>query len=327
MNYRCVAVEGSRIDVADSTWRISIERPIDGLVKSIGQLGLLNPPFLASSQSRYRVVSGFRRILACLELGWKAIDARILPANARDIDVFSLAIADNAQHRDLHLIEQARAAAGLSAFFSDTGELAAFAKGLGLSLNKTLVSRLLRINRLPEFMQNRIVSGAVSMTTALEMEALPPEGAEALSRLFEEVRPSLNEQKEILALVKDIAGAEEQSIADIISRGAVADIRRNGGYNRKQKTARIRSLLKKRRYPAISRFEALFTEKLRNLDLPEKMDFQPPPEFEGQEFSVRFRFQSPAEFGSLVGALERMAQDPNFAAIMNKSDDDSDALY
>ncbi len=181
-----------------------------------------------------------------------------------------------------------------------------------------------KVTLLPDLRQ---APHAVSMTTALEMEALPPEGAEALSRLFEEVRPSLNEQKEMLALVKDIAGAEEQSIADIISRGAVADIRRDGGYSRKQKTARIRSLLKKRRYPAISRFEALFTEKLRNLDLPEKMDFQPPPDFEGREFSVRFRFQSPAEFGSLVGVLERIAQDPHFAAIMNKSDDDSDALY
>ncbi|MFO7839673.1 MAG: ParB N-terminal domain-containing protein [Desulfosalsimonadaceae bacterium] len=327
MNFRCAAVGLDQIDVADAACRISIERPIDGLAESIDQIGLLNPPFLVPFQSNYRIVSGFHRIRACLKLGRKTTDARLLPANAREIEILSLAIADNAQHRELHLIEQARAIACLNPFFPDAGGLAAFAKKLGLSVNKALVSRLLRINRLPGFMQNRILSGAISMTIALELESLHQEGAEALSRLFEEIRPSLNEQKEILALVKDIAGAEERSVADVVNKGAVAEIRRDQSCNRKQKTARIRSLLRKRRYPAISRFEALFAEKLRSLNLPEKMDFKPPPGFEGEEFGIHFTFQSQEEFDSHLRILERIAQNSNFTAIMNKSHDDSDPLY
>jgi len=46
------------------------------LQTSISRLGLLNPVVL---DEEYRLVAGYRRLMACRSLGWKEIDAHIVP--------------------------------------------------------------------------------------------------------------------------------------------------------------------------------------------------------------------------------------------------------
>ena len=68
----------SRIDLQDDTFRITTRTDVNDLLRSIQYDGLITPPLLIKKSSAFIIVSGFRRIAACLELEWKEITARIL---------------------------------------------------------------------------------------------------------------------------------------------------------------------------------------------------------------------------------------------------------
>ncbi len=328
MTFEITRVGLAEIDTGDRLYRISTDKPIEGLVDSISHTGLINPPFLIrSGGTAYRVVSGFRRISACSRLGWKAVPARLFPRGCSEAEVMALAVADNAQHRELDLVEKARAVRKLSRFFENDRDLAGFGKSLGLSLSVDLVEKLRRIDRLSGKIKDSILSGAVPFTIALELEGLDREDAEAVSLLFDEIRPSLSQQREMLSFAKDIAGFEDRSIRDVIEEGEIMEIRDSGKTDRKKKLDRIRHVLKKRRYPALSRFEHLFTGRVKLLGLPDGVSLEPPPDFEGEEFRIHINFRSGREFKQRVTALARLPENPDFLSIVDKRYDDKEGFY
>ncbi len=318
----------AQIDLQDRAFKISTEQSLSGLVTSIAEIGLIHPPFLIHRKaSSYSIVSGFRRVQACRDLGWSEIPVRLLPADASPLSVLSLAVADNAQHRELNLLEQARTVEKLASFFPSDIELAAYSGCLGLSFNQELVSRLKRINQLSSPILDCIRRGCLSLTIALELGKLEVKAGEALARLFEEIRPTLNQQKEICSLLRDIACAEDRLISDLLETGEMHAILFNKDYSRQQKLKHVRSFLHKRRYPWMSRFEKAFEENRRALMLPHTIAFKAAPGFEAQEFSICLSFQTVTEFADQIQTLERLPDNPHFDAIINKRFADSDSLY
>jgi len=328
MDFSFIPVPLSRIDREDKTYRISTAQPLAGLVESIRETGLINPPFLIpKGQSVYRIISGFHRLAACLELGWQEMPARVLPEDANPKNCLGHAIADNAQHRELNPIELARAVDRLGGFFDTSEAIASYGNQLGLSLSRELISRLKRVNRLSGTVKKRIAAGTISLSIALELEKLLPAEMEALSGLFHEIRPTLNHQKEMLSLAKDIARAENRGISDVLANAALQEIRLNPDFTRQQKVRGIRDWLQKRRYPRIQRYEALFARSLRALDLPPAFSLKVPANFEGTQFALMIHFHSPAEFQSHLEWLHHIADNPNFVDMINKRIDDSEPIY
>lgn len=328
MEYSFIPVPLSSIDLSDKTYRISTARPLAGLIESTRETGLINPPILISKgQPCYRLVSGFHRAAACFELGWHEMTARVLPEDASPKSCLGLAIADNAQHRELNPIELARAVEKLAPFFDTAEAIARYGNQLGLSLNRELIDRLKRINRLPAAVKKMIAANTISLAIALELEKLPPEAAEALSALFHEIRPTLSHQKEMLTLAKDIARAEDNSISGVLANAALQEIRLNPDFTRQQKIRGILDWLQKRRYPRIQRFERRFARSLRTLDLPPALSLKAPPHFEGTQFSLVIQFHSPAELKSHLQTLQHIADTPNFVDMINKKIDDPELIH
>lgn len=326
------SVRLAQINTEDCEFKISdeqsSERSVEALAASIAQVGLIHPPFVFSRpDAAWAVVSGFRRIRACRQLGWSEIPVCVVPPERHLLEVLALAVADNAQHRELSLIEQARAVAKLSPFFTREADLAAYCEPLGLSLNRELVSRLKRINRLSPVIRDCIGRGSLSLSIALELEKLDGPAAEALAGLFDALRPTLSQQKEMLSLATDIAAAGDLSVPELLETGEMAAIRGNRDFNRQQKIKQVRAFLKKRRYPVIEAFEAAFEKNRRALDLPEAVALRPPPDFEAQRFSIVVTFQTAAELAAYLKNLERLPADPHFNDIMNKRLADSDAIH
>ena len=318
----------SQIDQEDLTYRISTPRPLKGLIDSIRQIGLINSPILMPvDNSGYRIVSGFCRIAACRQLGWSEVFAHILFPDITPITILGLAIADNAQHRELNLVEQATAVEKLRPYFADNTEMSAYAANLGLTLNHALVDRLHRLNRLSDSIKARIISNVIPLTIALELEKLEPPAAEEFAAFFDELRPTLNQQKEIFLLVKEIARAEDLSVEDVINKSPISEFRLDADMDRPQKLKKIRSYLKKRRYPKIHQFEAFYGESLKSLNLPDGIAFSAPANFEGSRFSMTLSFCSQAEFKVHMKWLSDLADNPSFIRLVNKHFDDSETLY
>ena len=328
MIYKLHSIRISQIDQKDGAYRISTPKSIKGLVASIRQIGVIHPPILMPLEnSGYRIVAGFQRVAACQQLAWQNIQAHILSPDIKPLRVLGLAIADNAQHRELDLIERATAIEKLRHYFSSNAEIVTFANSLGLPLSRELMPRLIRLNGLTASIKARIASNVIPLTIALELETLNPSDAEVMSNFFDELRPSLNQQKDLFLLTKEIAKSEDESISDVLNRPKMLKILQDKDLERPHKLRKIRAYLKKLRYPTIQKFEDAFYRYLNSLDLPNEISFSAPPNFEGSRFSITLSFCTQAEFKAHLEKLRRLLENPKFLSIVNKRFEDQEALY
>lgn len=315
-----VTLSLSRIDTADETFRISTEPADRALVESIRQTGLLHPPILAlKNDAAFIIVSGFRRVEALAGMGCVEISAVVLPGEMDAFSTASLAVADNAQHRLLNFIEQARAVALLSPFFESKKELSEVCGKLGLSMNPALADRLERLLRLPSYVRNLVRDGIIPLTIALTLESMDSESMRAFCQLFSDLRPTLNLQKEMLSLIKDIARSEDEPVLRIISEAREASSSSCPHAGRRERTEFFRDYCKMRRYPFIRGFEERMSKHLLALNLPENIVLDPPLHYEDTRFTLRFGFRSIKEFSEGVHHLVALIDNPRLRAILDKS--------
>lgn len=307
----------SHICSADITYQITTESEIDNLTRSIKTVGLISPPLLVKKNSEFTIVCGFRRIAACRSLGWTDIQAMVLPPDIRPTDCAKLAITENAFQRALNPIETARALAMLSSFFKDPSDMAKAASELGLPENPSVIRKTEKLSRLPEFLQKRILSGDISPTMAMELDKLDPDVCEAFSELFETLKPSLNKQREMLTRIREIALREDISIMDVFQESRFQEILNNKEADRNQKLRKLRSYLKLRRFPEITRAEQTYETHLKALRLGNGVQLIHPPDFEGTVYTLNLKFRNLAELEERRAVLERIIREPALKKILD----------
>lgn len=316
MMYKNIAL--SQIDRENNTYRISTEMPGDRLRDSIQNVGLMQPPIIIENpkSADFVIVTGFRRIAACRELGWSEIPARILPPETEKLDCIKLAITDNALQRPLNLIETSRALHYLSEFFEDHQQLSREASRLGLPQNPSLIRKIRKLCLLPKPIQDGILSDAIPLAIASELDEMETDTALIYARLFETLKPSLNKQREMLTLVREIAHREDISVPDVLASDAFQEILQNKESDRNQKTREIRYYLKQRRFPAITRAEQSFETHVTALNLGKDMKLIPPENFEGTVYALHLYFKNFSELKTLQAKLENIILNPSLEKIL-----------
>jgi ParB family transcriptional regulator, chromosome partitioning protein len=318
MRFRVETVSLKSVDPGDRTYKISTDRPLDDLLNSIQHVGLLSLPLLGLKSDRYTIISGFRRVAACLRLGWPYLQARIADANASGLECLKAAIADNATNRRLNPIEQAIALSRLSAYYADDRELNRVAETLGMEVAPPLISKLKQLCRVSKPFQEGVLSGAISMATALELADLDEASATALFGVFASLRPTFSHQKRILALVREISLRDGIQIPGLLKEAVIIEILHHSGVNRNQKIEAMLDALKRRRYPKISGFEKGYQRLVQSLELNGRIRIVPPKDFEGNLFSISINFQTRSEIKAYVRLLARVVERPEFAAMVRK---------
>jgi ParB family chromosome partitioning protein len=137
------------------------EEELDELADSIKEHGILQPLIVVrrndSDESYYELIAGERRFRASQKLGLATV-----PVVVREIEdenkLLELALIENIQRTDLNPMEEAEAYQKLINKFSYTQEEAA--KKLGK--NRSTVANILRLLNLPDFIQQDLISGAIS---------------------------------------------------------------------------------------------------------------------------------------------------------------------
>ena len=84
-----------------------IESPLDDLMESIRQHGIIQPLIVRPVGGKYELIAGERRWRAATKLGLATVP--VIVREASDHDVFELALIENLQREDLNPIEEARA--------------------------------------------------------------------------------------------------------------------------------------------------------------------------------------------------------------------------
>jgi ParB family transcriptional regulator, chromosome partitioning protein len=93
-----------------------IEAPLDELVESIRQHGIIQPLIVRKVADKYELIAGERRWRASQKLGLKTVP--VIEREASDRDVLEMALIENLQREDLNPIEEASGYIRLAREFS-----------------------------------------------------------------------------------------------------------------------------------------------------------------------------------------------------------------
>ena len=306
----------AQIDLQNDDFRITTREDIDVLAASIQDAGLISPPVLLEQACGFLIVSGFRRVAACRQLGWQEIIARVLGPEASHPVCLRMAIAANALERPLNLIESSRAFKKLSVFSTSPKELAETAAACGLPANTSIIDKVKNLCLLPLPVQHSILSDTISLTTANDLEGLAPEDAVGFARLFEQLKLSLNKQKEIIRLIGEIARREDISIRRVMACNTLQQILADEDLDRGHKGRKIRSFLRQRRFPRIVKAERDYQTHVKKLKLNPDVKLIPPKDFEGNTYALNLSFTNLARLKMLQSTLDNLIRHPSFEKII-----------
>lgn len=300
----------SDIATADTTFRITTTRDKDpeALTRSIARVGLLSPPVLTtSSTGTWQVVTGFRRLRAAEQLGLSSLPCRTL-TQAAPLDCLEIAIADNAWQRSLNIVEQSRAVVKLGLFLDDPGDLCQIAAEVGLSINPDLTEKLKMIYELPPEVIDEITRGNLGLAMAVDLAGLGDPAAVSLARLFRELKLGLNKQRAVAHRIREIAAREGITIEQLLDEKEISQILSETDGDRAHRAARLKDYLDRRRYPAISKAGDDFNRRVKALRPGPKARLEPPPNFEGKDYTLRLSFESNSDLEDHLSLLRRLAE-------------------
>ena len=134
------------------------ENDLQDLADSIKEQGVIQPLLVRSnSDSNYELIAGERRLRASKIAGLKTVPVILLKIDNED-NLLELALIENIQRTDLSSIEEAEAYKKLITDFGYTQEKTAIRVGK----SRTTVTNLLRLLKLPKYIQDDVVSGNLS---------------------------------------------------------------------------------------------------------------------------------------------------------------------
>lgn len=312
------------------------------LATSINSIGLMHPPLLQkiaandlkivgdNTKERYRVVCGFRRVHA---IHLNKIKETVLHVTCCDDKQCALfAITDNSFQRQLNIMEQVRGVQLLRRFFS-VEEISA--KSLAIfnsTMSTALINMLNGVANMPVSVHTIIQNDRLGINSAMKLKQYGYDDGsiESFVRLFSKIKTSLSKQKEIITHIHEIAARESISVVDVIEsdeikkiiynnendiapnfKGNYQNLKGNGEQlkdsDENRKGNLVRSILFARRYPNLSKAKEEFAMNLKRLNLKtntkEAVKLEPPVDFEGQDYTVSFKFSTVEEFAEKVAIL------------------------
>ena len=306
MSFKEDFVPLSSIDLEDNTFRITTNTRIEDLILSIKSVELLNPPILIKKPFGFQIISGFRRVSAFQSLGLAEIRARTADSDTEKLECVRIAITENSLQRPLNLIELSRSFYMLSEFYKDDNKMARAALELGLPDNPSFIKKIKNVCKFPQPLQKGVLSNTISLAMALELEMLEKDEGSAFAILFNNLKLSLNKQREIITHIKEIAIIENISIINLLTKSHLREIADDKDLDRNKKINKIRLYLKQRRFPGITRAEKELEIKIKKLKLGSNMKLIPPKNFEASTYSLNFQFASMEQLRENKAALEKI---------------------
>ena len=148
------------------------------LADSIAEKGIIQPLVVRKKEdeSGYELIAGERRLQAGRMAGLKEVPTLVIEADR--VNRLELAIIENIQRQNLNALEEAEAYQRLVKEFGHTQEEVAQKVGK----DRSTVANILRLLQLPEFAQNDLLSGNLSMGHARVLLSAPDAGAMKMLR-------------------------------------------------------------------------------------------------------------------------------------------------
>lgn len=294
-----ISVPGNSIDITDNTYRLRPEDdalPDQHLDESIQRMGILQPPLLQPGQNnnetRYIILSGYKRILAAQSHGIGDIVCLILPLSTEPALKWHIILTHALIGSRLSCIEQAT-------FFSKA------AKELSISEQLLLLPLL---GRKPQPYVLQELAGYLTLapetTKALHAGYLHEKRAKQLAKL------SHQDQRIVIELIRyyKLGGTKQKKLVNM----AFELVMRTGdsfqkilekwnqdqfaAENRPQQAMALLSWLERQCFPKSTIASEQFKQFQRTLQLPKNYTLTPSPSFEDDSLTLSIFFTNQNQF-------------------------------
>ena len=317
MDWKTLDIDLDRIDLDNSTYRITTDHAIEPLIASIGALGLLHPPFILPAENRtYMVVSGFKRVAACRHLGHAKIRTRLLKPGPPPERPAEIAIGDNALQRPLNLVETSRALTLLAGHIQDPSAMEQICRRLGLPLHLSMQNKIKQLCRMPTVLQQGILDEDISLNTALMLDELGMETGVILAGIFRDLHLSHSKQREILTHIDEIARRDKIAPLELLDETSLKGILSDPETSRVQKGTMLRHYFKSKRFPFLTLFEEKFQQESKKLSLGDKVQMKAPAGFESREYVFTVNIKTLSDLQTGIETLQNTVANPAMKNIL-----------
>ncbi len=195
------------------------------LVASIKERGVLQPILVRKKDDRFEVIAGERRLKAARTIGLEEIP--VIIKSVTDREALVIALIENIQREELNAIEEAHAYQKLINDFEYTQDTVAQSVGK----NRTTITNLLRLLRLPAEIQQSLIENTITAGHARTLVGI--ENPQKQKKLFEQTLKKSLSVRDLERLSKgESAGAkriQQSSQKDHYIIAAEEDLQRTLG--------------------------------------------------------------------------------------------------
>jgi hypothetical protein len=301
-------IQTNQINVADDSFRVTFAPGLDELKKSIKEVGVINPITLRHTQEgTYQIVTGYKRLLACLELNRQTIPALIYePHDLSPMQAFLYNLHDNVFTRELNIIEKYTICSKLVKLYAVSEEdiVKQYLPLLGEEPSYKILHQYLGLEQLIEPMRVHVVEKGAAISSATRIAEFTPSTQNALVNVLKHVNPSTNKLNELLTLIREIAARDGTSVEEILQRYQLLTIVADPTVAAPEKVMALRQTLRSVRLPHLTERQNQLTELIQGLQLPQSTRLVADPYFEDSKLKLECQFSAPEELNALVCKIQ-----------------------
>jgi ParB family chromosome partitioning protein len=306
------------IDPLDETFSVNFMAHLEKLRSSIEKVGLIQPIGVREKHSRYQIVSGFRRVSVCQELGWNEIEARLIPKGEDDLSVFSMSLHDNLTTRGFNSVEVAIALDKLVSRFRIDRPLVieTFLPLFSLETSEKILNTYLSLVSMEDGMKRYIVREEVSRSNIRRLASMTSEDRAATLSLLSALKLGENRLREVLTLFEEIAQRDHRTVREVIALREIQTVLSHQDLTPSQRAEKVKKVLLNLRYPKLHQLQETFETKRKELNLPAGLSLQPPAFFEARGMKIELQFETLEEYQSLVSSLSSLREREEFQEML-----------
>lgn len=303
-NSRTTFFDPHEVDVLDRTYYIPCFADLEPLVKSIENVGMLNPPLLQEQpDGRMVPVLGRRRLQAALQLDMSRTEVNIVSDRMSEAEGFVLALWDNLGHRTFDTACTAVVVRRLLDLVSRVAVADDFLPLLGVPARGPRLERLRAIGGLDDSALQALSSGRIQEKTALILSALSSTDRATLLELTEALGMNANTRAEVIGHLYDLSILHGRPIMEFLHEKAALSVVRDKDISVPQRAERFRRLIRSWKFPESVNSEQEFEEWLRGLPKSDRIVVRPTPGFESPECTIEIRVESREEAAMILQRL------------------------
>ncbi len=289
------------IDFDDERFRTSRRTHLNGLIRSIRKVGLVSPPVVCRRGSRYILVTGWKRALACRAIRLRKI-AVLITEEKSERGLFLIGLSENLATRELDFAEKAACLFKLGRFGVPRKTLVdEYLPCLGLPATADQLQLMFSLARADQTVLDFVSKKSASPAVVKALLRFSPQDRRPLPDLL---RPlGQNKQRQVVEDLWDVCRRDGLTVRRLLKRKEPQGILGSSRLSRLQKAEQIRQWLRKMRHPGLTAAEEAFRLTLHKMRWPRDITVHPSPFFEEQDITISFRIRSRDEFRRVLEKL------------------------